>query len=363
MLRLIHRRNLVATLLLSTAACTQAPAQIDLRGQNSYSRDSASSYASNSSSSNYSSYSPSSGASSGASQAPISFSTQSSAGVSSIGVSDLTPPSSGAGTPAKNTNNPWHSHSSDAAPVKATPFKTASVEEIKPVEIKSVEPKSAEIKGLPSEHINPWTHKPRDVAASNALDQSFSISPKGKTAQAAKEPMVSEVKSVAAKESSGGLDSIVSSDDDSKPMTITKPVKKEQVASSSGFMWPVNSKKVISEFGPKGKGKVNEGINIASAQGEPVWAAADGEVVYVGNELQGYGNIILIKHSGNKTTTYAHLNRYTVDKYERVKQGDIIGYVGNTGNVKEPQLHFAVRNGKDAVDPMKYLSRNVASLH
>ena len=126
-------------------------------------------------------------------------------------------------------------------------------------------------------------------------------------------------------------------------------------------MWPVSSKRVISEFGPKGKGKVNDGINIASADGEPVWASADGEVVYVGNELEGYGNMVLIKHTGDKATTYAHMSRTTVEKYDRVKQGDIIGYVGTSGNVKEPQLHFAIRDGKDAVDPLKYLDRKVAS--
>jgi murein DD-endopeptidase MepM/ murein hydrolase activator NlpD len=107
---------------------------------------------------------------------------------------------------------------------------------------------------------------------------------------------------------------------------------------------------------------VNDGVNIASVEGEPVWAAADGEVVYVGNELKGYGNMVLIKHSGSKTTSYAHLNRATVDKYDRVKQGDIIGYVGSTGNVKSSQLHFAIRDGTKPVDPKKYLSTKVAGL-
>ena len=132
-------------------------------------------------------------------------------------------------------------------------------------------------------------------------------------------------------------------------------------ASSNDFMWPVNSHKVISSFGPKGGGKANDGINIASSEGEPVWAAADGEVIYVGNELQGYGNMVILRHAGNKNTTYANLSRANVQKSGRVKQGDIIGYVGSTGGVKRPQLHFAIREGKDPVDPRKYLSRSVAS--
>lgn len=144
--------------------------------------------------------------------------------------------------------------------------------------------------------------------------------------------------------------------------SAAKPQKFTSARETNSMMWPVNSHRVVSGFGPKGAGKANDGINIASAEGEPVWAAADGEVVYSGNELSSYGNMVLIKHPGNKTTTYAHMNRVTVDKYDRVKQGDIIGYVGSTGNVKSPQLHFAVRSGKDPVDPKKYLSTNVAGL-
>ena len=353
-----HTRNLLVSLLLSTAACTQPAAQIDLRGQNSYSRDgsysSNASYASNNNASTYSSYRPSAGSSQ----------TQSTASVQSIGVSDLSAPSASTPTASKSTTV-WGTRVTqpNAAPA---PFKKSSVVDVPAAKIADSRPVAAPVavKGLPSERINPWTGKPRDTAAaSNALDQSFNLSPKSKSTIAVKEQMVSEVKPVAEKVKSSGLDSIVSNDDDGaeKSASIAPKTKKMEVA-SSGFMWPVNSKKVVSEFGPKGKGKANDGISIASAQGEPVWATADGEVVYVGNELQGYGNMVLIKHGGNKTSSYAHLNRYTVDKYERVKQGDIIGYVGSTGNVKESQLHFALRDGKDAVDPMKYLKRNVASL-
>ena len=290
MLRPITQRSVIATLLLTTVACTQAPAQIDLRGQNNYTRT-GTNYAANNSAASYATYVPTAGGAQ----------TQSSAAVSSIGVSELSPPLS---RPAP----------------QSAPFKLHA------------------------------------AAASDALDQSFSLSPKGK---ASKEQMVSDVSSP---KKPAGLDSIVSNDDSvvsKKPMKT----KKTDMASSAGFMWPVGSKKILSQFGPKGNGKANDGINIASSEGEPVWAAADGEVVYVGNELEGYGNIAIIKHSDNKTTTYAHLSRYTVDKYDRIKQGDIIGYVGNTGNVKEPQLHFAIRDGKDAVDPLKYLNSDVASLH
>lgn len=136
-----------------------------------------------------------------------------------------------------------------------------------------------------------------------------------------------------------------------------KPAPEKQA-----YIWPVASKKIASNFGPKGAGKANDGVNIASSSGEPVWAAADGEVVYVDNALKGYGNMVLIKHSGGKTSSYAHLAKASVSKYDRVKQGDIIGYVGQTGNVKSPQLYFSMRQGTEAVDPQKLIGTSVAGL-
>ncbi|MCE2927421.1 MAG: M23 family metallopeptidase [Rickettsiales bacterium] len=141
-----------------------------------------------------------------------------------------------------------------------------------------------------------------------------------------------------------------------------KYVKLIKPSRETGFMWPVSSHKVISSFGPKGSGKSNDGVNIASPEGELVWAASGGEVVYVDNELKGYGNMVIIKHPGGKSTSYAHLSKSTVSKYDRVKRGDIIGYVGSTGNVKKSQLFFAVREGNDPVDPKKHVSMSMAGL-
>ncbi|MGE0755210.1 MAG: M23 family metallopeptidase [Alphaproteobacteria bacterium] len=150
-----------------------------------------------------------------------------------------------------------------------------------------------------------------------------------------------------------------------KPLTEQKKgseVKLITEPKESAFIWPVNGNKILSAYGPKGSGKANDGINIAASQGEPVWAVADGEVIFVGDELSGYGNMVLVKHADSYSTTYAHLNQATVEKYDRVKQGDIIGYVGSTGNVKDPQLYFAVREGKQNLDPQKFLSRSMAGL-
>lgn len=135
-----------------------------------------------------------------------------------------------------------------------------------------------------------------------------------------------------------------------------KPTQKTQ------YIWPVSSRNVTSAFGNKGGGKVSDGISIAAGEGEPVWAAADGEIVYADSKMQGYGKMVIVKHAGGKTSTYAHLARYAVEKYDRVRQGDIIGYVGSTGSAKTSQLYFSMRDGTKAIDPQKILDRTVAGL-
>ncbi len=131
---------------------------------------------------------------------------------------------------------------------------------------------------------------------------------------------------------------------------------------TTDLKWPVAGRKVISNFGSKGRGKANDGINIAGAEGDPVWAAADGQVVYASNRLKGFGNMVFIKHPGGKTTSYAHLSRTKVALNEKVKRGDVIGYIGKTGNVKTPQLFFSLHKGKEAVNPQKYMSSEIAGL-
>ena len=123
----------------------------------------------------------------------------------------------------------------------------------------------------------------------------------------------------------------------------------------TGFKWPVSGK-VISKYGSTKPGFFNDGINISTEFGRNVEASKGGKVVYIGNEIPGYGNLVLLKHSANWITAYAHLDKVFLKKGASVKQGEIIGVVGKTGNVREPQLHFEIRKGKDAVDPLKFLS-------
>ncbi len=120
------------------------------------------------------------------------------------------------------------------------------------------------------------------------------------------------------------------------------------------FMWPVNGT-VISGFGNLGSGRKNDGINIKAALGTTVKAADGGTVAYAGNELKGFGNLILLKHSDGWITAYAHNDKLLVRKGQKVVRGEKIATVGSTGSVTTPQLHFEVRAGKKAVNPRSYL--------
>ena len=126
------------------------------------------------------------------------------------------------------------------------------------------------------------------------------------------------------------------------------------IAKSTRFSWPVRGK-VISRFGPKSGGLYNDGINIEAASGTAVSAAEGGVVAYVGNELKGYGNLVIVKHSGGWITAYAHLKESTVKRGAKVSRGQRIGFVGSTGNVTSSQLYFGLRKGRDAVDPKNHL--------
>jgi murein DD-endopeptidase MepM/ murein hydrolase activator NlpD len=140
------------------------------------------------------------------------------------------------------------------------------------------------------------------------------------------------------------------------PQTKEDPVKTAEPAGSlPTFRWPVRGR-VIAAFGPKPNGFQNDGINLAVPEGTPVKAAEDGVVAYAGNELKGYGNLVLVRHSNGFVTAYAHASEILVKRGEAVKRGQVIAHSGQTGNVTSPQLHFEIRKGATPVDPAQYLS-------
>lgn len=120
------------------------------------------------------------------------------------------------------------------------------------------------------------------------------------------------------------------------------------------FAWPVEGR-IIEAYGTGPSGTHNDGINIAVRAGEPVRAAEAGRVAYAGNELRGYGNLVLIKHPGGYMTAYAHNGKLLVRRGEAVKRGQEIAKAGATGSVNSPQLHFEIRRGTRALDPTDYL--------
>lgn len=125
--------------------------------------------------------------------------------------------------------------------------------------------------------------------------------------------------------------------------------------SGKGFIWPVKGD-LLAEFGPMGKGLYNDGINIAAARGTPVRAAENGVVAFVGNEVKGKGNLLLIKHAGGWISTYAHNDQLMVRKGDMVKRGQQISTVGISGGMDIPQLHFELRRGIEAINPVDHLS-------
>jgi murein DD-endopeptidase MepM/ murein hydrolase activator NlpD len=115
------------------------------------------------------------------------------------------------------------------------------------------------------------------------------------------------------------------------------------------FQWPVKGQ-IISDYGPKTPGQRNDGVNIQASIGDAVRAAAAGDVVYAGDQVPGFGNLVLIKHADGWVTAYGHLSKVEVKMQQKVTQGQEIGQAGTSGGVTEPQVHFEVRYAPNPLD-------------
>jgi murein DD-endopeptidase MepM/ murein hydrolase activator NlpD len=141
-----------------------------------------------------------------------------------------------------------------------------------------------------------------------------------------------------------------------KPVVEPTSVKSSEATGAlPTFRWPVRGK-VITSYGAKTNGKSNDGINLAVPEGTPVKAAEDGVVAYSGNELKGYGNLVLVRHSNGYVTAYAHASELLVKRGDTIKRGQIIAKSGQSGEVGSPQLHFEIRKGSSPVDPLQFLN-------
>lgn len=141
-----------------------------------------------------------------------------------------------------------------------------------------------------------------------------------------------------------------------KPAAPPEQPQKPTTKPAPAFKWPLQGP-IISDFGPKGQGLSNDGVNIGAPKGSPVTAAAGGIVVYAGDEMKGFGNLVLIRHEGGWVTAYAHLERTMVSRDSVVAPGEMIGTVGTSGGVSSPQLHFETRLDGKPVDPQSVIRK------
>jgi murein DD-endopeptidase MepM/ murein hydrolase activator NlpD len=128
-----------------------------------------------------------------------------------------------------------------------------------------------------------------------------------------------------------------------------------QATGGGRFPWPVRGR-VLANYGGIAGGGHNDGINIAAARGTPVRAIDAGTVAYAGNEMKGYGNLVLIKHANGWISAYAHLDALEVKPGDRITAGQAFARVGDSGGVTQPQLHFELRRGSKPVDPKEFLA-------
>jgi murein DD-endopeptidase MepM/ murein hydrolase activator NlpD len=216
-----------------------------------------------------------------------------------------------------------------------------------------------------------------ELARANHLDQSATLSlgmkltvPAPKSASAAPAPVAAAPAQPAAvvaapatrMAAAGGppqsarLASATTNVVEEKPVAEAAPAKpSEATGALPTFRWPVRGK-VITSYGAKTNGKSNDGINLAVPEGTPVKAAEDGVVAYSGNELKGYGNLVLVRHSNGYVTAYAHASELLVKRGDTIKRGQIIAKSGQSGEVGSPQLHFEIRKGSSPVDPLQFLN-------
>ena len=186
--------------------------------------------------------------------------------------------------------------------------------------------------------------QPVAVAAVSALPATTIAAPPAKMASAGGPPQAARLASATT--------NVV----EEKPVAEPAAVKpSEATGALPTFRWPVRGK-VITTYGAKTNGKSNDGINLAVPEGTPVKAAEDGVVAYSGNELKGYGNLVLVRHSNGYVTAYAHASELMVKRGDPIKRGQIIAKSGQSGEVGSPQLHFEIRKGSSPVDPLQFLN-------
>jgi murein DD-endopeptidase MepM/ murein hydrolase activator NlpD len=237
-----------------------------------------------------------------------------------------------------------------AAPVEPAPVEPAPVE---PAAVVPVPTEPAVVEAAPAvETTEPIVAEPladvpagetpatppapeTEVAAATPPPEPASESPAVEAAAPAPEPSVSTAED--------GVETLNTTVAEPPPLTGDR------------FLWPVQAGKIVLGYGPTTSGQHNDGVNIAAPTGTEVRAAENGVVAYAGNELRGFGNLLLIRHADGWMTAYAHNDALLVKRGDTVTRGQAVAKVGQSGSVGEPQLHFELRRGTRAIDPLPYL--------
>lgn len=128
------------------------------------------------------------------------------------------------------------------------------------------------------------------------------------------------------------------------------------------FQQPLRQFVSSSGFGKRGSGR-HDGVDLRATYGTPIYASEKGIVVFASNHIDGYGDTVILRHVGGYATLYAHASLLRVMVGDRVKKGDCIAYSGDSGNASGPHLHFEVREGRKAVNPLLFINRKSRKLH
>jgi len=190
----------------------------------------------------------------------------------------------------------------------------------------------------------------RTLASTNSISKPYIIYPGQKIdIRNTTKPVVLAKRSTVEKPSKPAVTNKVQAK--AKPKNSHKAPKKSVSQSAADWKWPVNGR-LIGRFSTKKP--VNKGIDIAGSLGESVLAAAAGTVVYAGQGLRGYGNLVIVKHNETYLSAYAHTSRIVVSEQDVVKAGQKIAEIGSTGTDKV-KLHFEIRKNGKPVDPLNHL--------
>jgi murein DD-endopeptidase MepM/ murein hydrolase activator NlpD len=191
----------------------------------------------------------------------------------------------------------------------------------------------------------------KSVAPAVQVVKTTAIAPPADKPKAPAKPQAAQAAAASEEEVIGGQNRQVAS---------TQQLPAPEPMSGNSFRWPVQGR-IISEFGTKADGGHNDGINVAVPAGTSVKSAENGVVAYAGDELKGYGNLVLVRHSNNWVSAYAHNEEILVKRGDQVRRGQVIAKAGRTGQVNQPQLHFELRKGSRPVDPTKFMTHSTAN--